>query len=160
MKAYRYPFIAITTSMNKTVFNFRLKKINTTSAFMSSWRSGYFLPWMTVYKWHDLNDWRQMTCVLYPGNVEYKNGHVLTWQNGWICVNSESGLIFVWKKRRGERLLLWTNMYTNERMNTIRLLIFFQTIIKTDPKITHDSTETMTVQNRSVTGHVIRYTLR
>ena len=29
-------------------------------------------------------------------------------------------------------------MYTNERMNTIRLLIFFQTIIKTDPKITHD----------------------
>ena len=44
-------------------------------------------------------------------------------------------------------------------MKTIQLLIFFHLKIKTDLEITHDRTETMTVMNRSVTRHVIRYTL-
>ena len=48
--------------------------------------------------------------------------------------NSGSGLIFDWKKR-GERLLLWTKMYMYERLENIRLLIFFQPKIKTYPKL-------------------------
>ena len=71
----------------------------------------------------------------------------------WIWVN------FCLKKR-GERLLLWTiehvHVWTNENYPTLNF--FFQPKIKTYPEITHDSTETMTVQNRSVTRHVIRYT--
>ena len=50
-------------------------------------------------------------------------------------------------------------MYMYEGMKTIQLLIFFQPKIKTYPEITHDSTETMTVQNRSVNRNVIRYAL-
>ena len=143
--------------MYKTVSNFQLKKINTKSAFMSSWWSGYFyhewlfiddMIWMTGGRWHVcyIPEILNMRTDIYwhDRTAEYM-------REFWIWVG-------FWLKKRGERLLLWTNMYTNERMNTIRLLIFFQTIIKTDPKITHDSTETMTVQNRSVTGHVIRYT--
>ena len=71
----------------------------------------------------------------------------------WIWVN-------FWLKKKAERDYCYerSNMKTYERMKTIQLLIFFQPKIKTYPEITHDSTETMTVQNRSVTGHVIRYT--
>ena len=73
----------------------------------------------------------------------------------WIWVN-----FWLKKKKKAESDYCYEryNMWTYERMKTIQLLIFFQPKIKTYPEITHDSTETMTVQNRSVTRHVIRYT--
>ena len=125
MKVYRYPIIAIITSMYKTVFNFQLKKINTKSAFMSSWWSGYFyhewlfiddMIWITGGRWH----------MCYTPAMLNENWHILTWQKQQnICVNSESGLIFVWKKEESDYCYERSNMYMYERMKTIQLLIFF-----------------------------------
>ena len=118
--------------MYKTVFNFHLKKINTKSAFMSSWWSGYFYQasviteLMTVYRWHDLNNWRQM---IYGKHVTMVKIYVIiqkywTWKltkidmtdiaesvrKFWFWVN-------FWLKKNGERLLLWTTEHVNVRTN-------------------------------------------
>ena len=75
----------------------------------------------------------------------------LNMRDFWIWVG-----FWLKKKRRAitvmnEHVYVWTS----ENYPTLN---FFQPKIKTYPEITHDSTETMTVQNRSVTRHVIRYT--
>ena len=104
-----------------------------------------FLPWMTVYRWHDLNNWRQMTCVLYPWNIEHENWHILTWQKQQnICVNSESGLIFDWKKEESDYCYERSNMYMYERMKIIQLLIFFFS----NQKLRHIQKLRMTSQRR------------
>ena len=113
MKAYRYPIIAITTSMNKTVFNFRLKKINTTSAFMSSWWSGYLLPWMTVYRWHDLNDRKHMTGVISRKYWSWELTYIDRTEQLNICVILDLGWFLIEKKRRAiivmnENVYVWT----------------------------------------------------
>ena len=123
MKVCRYPITSIMMSMNKKVFNFRLKKINTKSAFMSSWRSGYLWPWMTFIVDMIGTNW-SIWQVLYPRSIDPENWYTLTGQiswNAWFWIR-----IDFWLEKRGEGLLLWTKMHMYERLEDIRLLIFFQ----------------------------------
>ena len=109
-----------------------MKKINTTSAFMSSWWSGYLLPWMTVYRWHDLNDRKHMTGVISRKYWSWELTYIDRTDQLNICVILDLGWFLIEKKRRAI-IVMKKNMCG--RLENNRLLIFFSQKIKTYPKL-------------------------
>ena len=87
--------------MNKTVFNFRLKKINTTSAFMSSWWSGYF--------YHETDCWynTEMADFRLKDTVEQDHGIkiLIDWSDTvWQIIRSDGNNWDTMQKRQSDYL--------------------------------------------------------